>query len=91
MDSLDTLGEPALVFGRVDRYEILRPQVCPHCGTQEFAAEPVAVQVQQVAQLVERPIEIVEYQRHSCQCAYCGQTQTAPWPSSASCLVKICP
>jgi len=38
--------------------------------------------VQQVAQLVERPIEIVEYQRHSCQCAHCGQTHTAPWPSS---------
>jgi len=36
--------------------------------------------VQQVAQLVERPIEIVEYQRHSCQCAHCGHT--APWPSS---------
>jgi len=60
--------------------EILCPQVCPHCGTQEFAAEPVAVQQQ--AQLVERPIEIVEYQRHSCQCAHCGQTHTAPWPSS---------
>ncbi len=69
-------------FGRVDRYEILRPQVCPHCGTQEFAGEPVAVQVQQVAQLVERPIEIVEYQRHSCQCAHCGQGTTAAWPDS---------
>ena len=69
-------------FGRVERYEILRPQVCLHCGTQEFAAEPVAVQVQQVAQLVERPIEIVEYQRHSCQCANCGQGTTAAWPDS---------
>lgn len=68
--------------GLVDRYEILRPQACPNCGTQEFAAEPVAVQVQQVAQLVERPIEIVEYQRHSCQCVHCGQVHTAGWPDS---------
>jgi len=75
-------GKTRKGFGRVDRYEILRPQVCPHCGTQEFAAEPVVVQVQQVAQLVERPIEIVEYQRYSCQCAHCGQGTTAAWPDS---------
>ncbi len=75
-------GKTRKGFGRVDRYEILRPQVCPNCGTEEFAASPVAVQVQQVAQLVERPIEIVEYQRHSCQCAHCGQGTTAAWPAS---------
>lgn len=45
-------------------------------------AQPVAVQVQQVAQLVERPIEIVEYQRQSCQCADCGEVHTAAWPQS---------
>ena len=38
--------------------------------------------VQKVAQLVERPIEIVEYQRHSCQCAHCGQGTTAAWSDS---------
>ena len=75
-------GKTRKGFGRVDRYEILRPQACPNCGTQEFAAEPVAVQMQQVAQLVERPIEIVEYQRHSCQCVHCGQVHTAGWPDS---------
>jgi len=42
----------------------------------------VSVQVQQVAQLVERPIEIVEYQQQSCQCADCGQVHTAAWPES---------
>jgi len=31
--------------------------------SQAFAEVPVSVQVQQVAQLVERPIEIVEYQQ----------------------------
>ena len=33
----------------------------------------------QVARLVERPIEVVEYQRHSCQCARCGQVVAASW------------
>lgn len=75
-------GKTRKGFGRVERYEILRPQACPNCGTQEFTAQPVTVQVQQVAQLVERPIEIVEYQRHSCQCIHCGEVHTACWPDS---------
>lgn len=45
-------------------------------------AQPVAMQVQQVAQLVERPIEIVEYQRQSCQCTHCGEVQISAWPES---------
>jgi len=32
-----------------------------------------------VAQLVERPIEIVEYHRHKCQCQNCGATESADW------------
>ncbi len=75
-------GKTRKGFGRIDRYEILRPQVCLKCGSAEFAAEPVAVQVQQVAQLVERPIEIVEYQRQSCQCSHCPEVQIAAWPES---------
>lgn len=43
---------PALVFGRVDRYSILRPQQCFHCGSHEFVEQPVGIQRQQVAQLV---------------------------------------
>jgi len=34
---------------RIDRYQILRPQECPVCGGHEFVAEPVRVQLQQVA------------------------------------------
>jgi len=78
-DNPDTLVKPALVFGRVDRYELLRPERCPYCGSQEFQQQPVAVHHQQVARLVERPIEVVEYQRHSCQCACCAQVIAAPW------------
>ena len=75
-------GKTRKGFRRVDRYEVLRPQLCLQCGSQAFAEVPVAVQVQQVAQLVERPIEIVEYQQHSCECVDCGQVHTAPWPES---------
>jgi len=67
-------------FGRVDRYELLKPQECPHCGSVEFRETPVSVQRQQVAQLVAHPIEVVEYQQHTCACAQCGQSQTAAWP-----------
>ncbi len=72
-------GKTRKGFGRVDRYEILHPQVCLSCGNTEFETEQVLVEKQQVAQLVERPIEIVEYHRHSCQCQHCGAIQTADW------------
>lgn len=75
-------GKTRKGFGRVDRYSIHRPEVCPNCGSLEFSQQPVAIQVQQVAQLVERPIEVVEYQRHSCECRRCGQTHTAAWPAT---------
>jgi len=75
-------GKTRKGFGRVDRYEILRPEICLNCGSLEFSQQPVAIQVQQVAQLVERPIEVVEYQRQSCQCVHCGQLHIAAWPQS---------
>lgn len=40
------------------------------------------MQVQQVALLVELPVEIVEYQRQSCQCIHCGELHIAVWPES---------
>jgi transposase len=73
------IGKTRKGFERVDRYQILRPQICLGCGNTEFATEPVKVETQQVAQLVERPIEIVEYHRHSCQCQHCGAIQNANW------------
>ncbi|BAY91235.1 MULTISPECIES: IS66 family transposase [unclassified Tolypothrix] len=72
-------GKTRKGFGRVDRCEILRPSDCVCCGQKAFAAVAVKVEKQSVAQLVERPIEIVEYQRHTCQCEYCGNIQTASW------------
>jgi len=32
--------------------------------------------------MVERPIEVVEYQRLSFECNRCGQTHTAAWPQT---------
>ncbi len=73
-------GKTRSCFGRVDRYEILQPHQCSYCGRSEFADSPVRVETQQVAQLVERPIEIVEYQRQTCQCQHCGAIENAQWP-----------
>ncbi|MFN6449850.1 MAG: DUF6444 domain-containing protein, partial [Nostoc sp. DedSLP05] len=73
-------GKTRKGFGRVDRYEILRPTDCVCCGHSSFAPLAVKVEKHTVAQLVERPIEIVEYQRHTCICECCGNLQTSPWP-----------
>jgi len=67
-------------FGRVDRYELLKPQECPNCGSMDFIESPVSVQRQQVAQLVAHPIEVVEYQRYTCKCVNCEQLTSAAWP-----------
>ncbi len=37
-------GKTRKGFGRVDRYEILRPQVCTVCGHTEFASVPVRIE-----------------------------------------------
>lgn len=72
-------GKTRKGFGRFDRIEILRPDVCPHCGGRHVATAPVNIEVQQVAQLVTNPIEIVEYHRHHYQCTHCGTSCAADW------------
>lgn len=73
-------GKTRKGFGRVDRYEILRPSDCACCGHKAFAPLAVKVEKHAVAQLVECPIEIVEYQRYTCICEGCGNLQAAHWP-----------
>jgi transposase len=70
-------GKTRKGFGRFDRIEILRPEACPNCGGTHLAG--INVEVQQVAQLVANPIEIVEYHRHHCQCTHCGTSCSATW------------
>jgi len=72
-------GKTRKGFGRVDRFEILRPQLCNCCGHTSFVSEPIKIETHQVAQLVERPIEIVEYHRHTCVCCGCGNLQSGDW------------
>ncbi len=72
-------GKTRKGFALVDRFEILRPQFCECCGMTGFSPEPIKVEIQQVAQLVERPISIVEYHRYSCVCLSCGNEKAADW------------
>jgi len=37
-------GKTRKGFGRVDRYEILRPQVCDGCGQSHFGVEPIKIE-----------------------------------------------
>lgn len=73
-------GKTRKGFGRIDRCEILRPTDCVYCGQKVFASVAVKVEKHTVAQLVEPPIEVVEYQRYTCVCECCGNLQTASWP-----------
>lgn len=72
-------GKTRTGFLRIDRTEILQPSGCSQCGAREFLDKPLKVETQQVAQLVERPIEVVEYHRYHCQCNCCGAVSVAPW------------
>lgn len=72
-------GKTRKGFVRVDRIEILRPQLCSHCGGTHFAPDTEHVETQKVAQFVANPIEIVEYHRHHCQCSHCGTISAADW------------
>lgn len=66
-------------FGRVDRIEILKASECVCCGQKLDGIEAVKIETQQVAQLVAKPIEIVEYQRHHIRCACCQEVTRADW------------
>lgn len=64
-------GKTRKGFGRVDRTEISSPEICLNCGSKELS-EVINIHRQQVATLVAKPIEVVEYQTQSCKCLECG-------------------
>jgi len=72
-------GKTRKGFGKVDRYELLKAEKCSGCGQILAVPQTVKIESQQVAQLVERPIEIVEYQRHHVRCDCCGEVTSANW------------
>lgn len=66
-------------FNRVDRGSLLSPSQCQHGGRGIDQTSVIKTEKQQVAQLVARPIEIVEYHRQHCQCAHCGLVSVEAW------------
>jgi transposase len=72
-------GKTRKGFGRVDRWEVLKAETCFSCGQLLESAKSVKIDKKSVAVLVERPIEIVEYQRHHSQCQCCGFVTSAKW------------
>ena len=74
-------GKTRKGFGRVDRYSVLKAAKCSSCGQLLEGAKSLKIEKQSVAVLVERPIEIVEYQRHHVRCQCCGETTTPAWPN----------
>lgn len=71
------LGKTRKGFGRVDRFQISFPDECSHCGSRELS-DALGYRQQQVACLVAKPIEIVEYQFAKCQCLECGAMVKGP-------------
>ena len=70
------LGHPGKTrkgFGRVDPYQVVEPERCPVCGGNHWETRGTTTRNYQVAQLVERPIEIVEYQQVRRFCGQCGE------------------
>lgn len=68
----DHPGKTRNGFGEPDQIIELKLETCPVCLK---AVEPVTAaprKVQQVAELIEQPVEIREYRRSLCQCVDCG-------------------
>jgi len=67
-------GKTRKGFGRVDRVVVVRPSNCPKCRGTTFEETPVKVRRYQIAELAERAIEVVEYERQCCLCGNCGES-----------------
>ena len=72
-------GKTRKGFGRIDRWEVLKAEACSSCGQLLASAKSVKIEKKSVAVLVEKPIEIVEYQRHHSQCQCCGFVTSPKW------------
>lgn len=76
----DHPGKTRNGFGEPDEVEKLELENCPQCGADVEPVEGAPQKVQQVAELVEQPIEIREYHRPLYQCPKCGWTGYSPMP-----------
>lgn len=75
-------GKTRKGFGRVDRSERVDLAKCPDCRASLETAKILKMETRTIAELVARPIEVVEYQRRQCRCRECGQVSAAEWPES---------
>lgn len=67
-------------FLNVDHQETLQPQQCPVCGGEVERVENAPVIRQQIAELVNKPIEVWEYERPQYRCPRCGWQGYASLP-----------
>ena len=81
-------GKTRKGFGRVDRTKISSPDICLNCGSKELS-EVINIHRQQVASLVAKPIEVVEYQTQSCKCLECGAVVRGEPPSGSSSRARL--
>lgn len=65
-------GKTRKGFGRIDRSEIILAGQCGECGSKQLEEKEAGEKIQVVAQLVERPIEVVEYRQKCAYCLECG-------------------
>jgi transposase len=73
-------GKTRKGFGRIDRIESLKLEKCQICGGIHWEKNSLWEQRYVVAQLVERPIEIVEYKQECGYCKDCGSKVLAVLP-----------
>jgi transposase len=66
-------------FDRVDKFEAIRIQQCPKCGSQSL--KEIGMRTRQTAKLVVQPIEIVEYQQYQCCCQTCKTVNWGEMPA----------
>lgn len=67
----DHPGKTRNGFGEPDQIILLELENCPACGT-SLEIESAPPKVQQVAEVVEQPVEIREYRRPLYKCPKCG-------------------
>lgn len=67
-------------FGEPDKVEKLDLDACPVCGADVELVAGAPQKVQQVAELVDQPVEIREYHRSLYQCPKCGWSGYSPLP-----------
>ncbi|MCL2926223.1 MAG: hypothetical protein MGG11_10590 [Trichodesmium sp. MAG_R03] len=66
-------GNTGIGFDRVDPYQVVEPQRYPVSGGNHWKSGGATTRSYQVAQLVEHPIEIVEYRQVQRFCSQCGE------------------